>query len=397
MRAILLKKLLKATKEGHHMRNTLSQYWNKIQGNLFPTLEEELPPLTQKQQQFISILEMTRIEEFVPAFCQGYRGRPIKNRKAIACAFIAKAVYNIPTTTMLIDRLRSDISLRRICGWETIRQMPSESSFSRAFAEFAESKLADKVHEFLIKQAYKGKIVLHAITDSAAIRAREKPVVKEPKPPKKEKKARAKKGEPTLKDQTRIEIQFRGDMPLDEMLKELPNVCDVGAKTNSKGHLSYWIGYKLQLTVEDEGVPLTGFTCSASLNDSQAAIPMAQLTAQRVVSLYDLMDGGYYAERIIQHSISLGHVPIIDKPAKGEAQAYEKQQEKLAQETLKWKPPHLIRYEKRTTVERTFSRLRDEFGANFVRVRGALKVGAHLMFGVLALTADQLLKIAGSG
>ena len=72
MRAILSKTLLKATKIGHHMRNTLSAYWNKIQGNLFPTLEEELPPLTQKQQQLISILELIRIEEFVPAFCPGY-------------------------------------------------------------------------------------------------------------------------------------------------------------------------------------------------------------------------------------------------------------------------------------------------------------------------------------
>ena len=42
-----------------------------------------------------------------------------------------------------------------------------------------------------------------------------------------------------------------------------------------------------------------------------------------------------------------------------------------------------------------FSRLKDEFGARAIRVRGAGKVMAHLMFGVLALTVDQLLKLTG--
>ncbi len=44
----------------------LSQYWNKIQGTLFPFLEEELDPLTEKQQQLIAVLELVRIEQFLP-------------------------------------------------------------------------------------------------------------------------------------------------------------------------------------------------------------------------------------------------------------------------------------------------------------------------------------------
>jgi hypothetical protein len=44
-------------------------------------------------------------------------------------------------------------------------------------------------------------------------------------------------------------------------------------------------------------------------------------------------------------------------------------------------------------VERVNARLKDEFGARHIRVRGAKKVMAHLMFGVLALTVDQLLKL----
>ena len=56
-------------------------------------------------------------------------------------------------------------------------------------------------------------------------------------------------------------------------------------------------------------------------------------------------------------------------------------------------PAEMVRYQARTTVERVFARFKDEFGGSFVRVRGAAKVCAHLMFGVLALAADQLIRL----
>ena len=37
---------------------------------------------------------------------------------------------------------------------------------------------------------------------------------------------------------------------------------------------------------------------SASLHDSQVAIPLLQMAARRVTSLYDLMDSAYYVEEI---------------------------------------------------------------------------------------------------
>ena len=43
-------------------------------------------------------------------------------------------------------------------------------------------------------------------------------------------------------------------------------------------------------------------------------------------------------------------------------------------------------------VERFFARLKDEFGARMIYVRGNRKVLAHLMYGVLALMGDQLLQ-----
>ena len=58
---------------------------------------------------------------------------------------------------------------------------------------------------------------------------------------------------------------------------------------------------------------------------------------------------------------------------------------------LKFNTPEEIRYRGRNTVERVNGRLKDEFGGLMVRVRGNAKVmWCHLMFGILALTVDQL-------
>jgi hypothetical protein len=43
-------------------------------------------------------------------------------------------------------------------------------------------------------------------------------------------------------------------------------------------------------------------------------------------------------------------------------------------------------------AERVNARLKDDFGARFVRVRGALKIKCHLMFGILALAVDQIIR-----
>jgi hypothetical protein len=67
----------------------LSQYWSKIQHTLFPWLEEELDPLTKKQQQLVMVRGLVRIEEYLPD-CFGCEGRPQKTRAAIARSFVAK-------------------------------------------------------------------------------------------------------------------------------------------------------------------------------------------------------------------------------------------------------------------------------------------------------------------
>ena len=377
------------------LTDRLSQYWNKIQGTLFPFLEEELDPLTEMQQRLITILEITRIEQFLPDTF-GFEGRPLKTRSALARSFVAKMVYNIDTTSFLIERLKTDKNLRRICGWESLRELPSESTFSRAFANFAETALPQKAHEALIKKSFSDEVVLHKATDSTAIEAREKAEPQQKDDVKKEprKKGRPKKGtEKSEKELTRIEKQTT--MTLKEMLGDLPKGCNKGSKKDSKGNVTHWIGYKLHLDTVDGDIPVSAILTSASAHDSQAAIPLTAVTKERILfNCYDLMDAAYDAPAIIEYSRSLGHIPIIDKnPRRDEELKLTKKMENLARKNLNLSLLEERHYNARSMAERANARLKDEFGANKVRVRGHAKVFCHLMFGVLALAADQLVRL----
>jgi hypothetical protein len=378
------------------LTKTLSQYWTKIQGSFFPWLEEELDPLTEKQQQLITILEFVRIEKFLPCY-DGYEGRPRKTRAAIARSFIAKMVYNIDNTKFLIERLKSDKNLRRICGWESIAKIPSEATFSRAFTDFAETDLPQRAHEALIEKMLKGEVIQHNSRDSTAIEAREKPQKKADKQGAKEKKPKKKGRRKKSEEQPKPEltrIQKQRTMTLEEMLKDLPTACDKGAKKDSKGNTMYWVGYKLHLDIIDGGIPVSAIVTSASLNDSQAAIPLATITASRIVNCYDLMDAAYDVPDIVAHSQLLGHVPLIDKNPRRDKELKEAlEAESLARKTLKLVFPETLRYNARSTAERANSRLKDEFGACKLRVRGHVKVACHLLFGVLTLAADQLIRL----
>lgn len=371
--------------------------WFRIQRVLFPLVEKEIEePLTEKLKQLVRILELVRIEDFVHR--PNYRhGQSPKERKQIARAFVAKAVYNMTTTRELIDRLKTTPSLRRICGWERCEQIPHESSFSRAFTEFSQSRIAQIVHEILINQHVKGHLVGHISRDSTAIEARERPQEKgkisggSESKKLKCKKGRPKKGEKRVKEATRLERQK--SMTAEESLKELPTGCDVGTKKNSKGYKESWIGYKLHIDAADGHIPISCILTSASVHDSQAALPLAQITNQRVINLYDLMDSAYDSPIIREYSKSLGHIPIIDVNPRGNKKLKEElSAEKQRCDIINFETPEDRRYNERSNVERVNGRLKDEFGGKMIRVRGCLKVMAHLMFGILALTADQLFR-----
>jgi len=116
------------------------------------------------------------------------------------------------------------------------------------------------------------------------------------------------------------------------------------------------------------------------MHDSLAAMPLSLMTPQRVTNCYDLMDAAYCSSVLREHNRNLGHVPLIDhNPRKGEK--------------IEFTSSEAQRYKERSLAERTNARLKDDYGGRHIRVRGNAKVMSHLMFGVLALTADQILRL----
>ena len=375
------------------LRRILSQYWFGLQERLFPALEEAIGPLGERYQSFVAVLEFVRVERFLPHFT-GLPGRPREDRAALARAFIAKAVFDLTTTRALIERLAIDRTLRRLCGWNEVREIPSEATFSRAFGGFADSALPSRLHEALIEHTLHDHLVGHLSRDSTAIEGREKPTPKPPQPAKpKRKRGRPRKDEQRPPKQPR-RLERQPDMSLPEMIADLPRACDVGTKRNAKGHQESWIGYKLHIDAADGGIPVSCILSSASLHDSQVAIPLATMSNARITNLYDLMDSAYDATEIREYSEALGHVAIIDdNPRRDAVRKQALLTEAQAQRAVDYVYPADMRYRERSTVERINGRLKDEFGGRHVRVRGHAKVLCHLMFGVLALTVDQLLRM----
>lgn len=360
----------------------IMQRWQAIQYEVLPGLGAEIGPITPKLAQVVHILEWARIEEFVAASGCGVGRRP-HVRAWLANAFVAKAVLRIATTAGLIERLAMDRALRRICGFSPYAKLPSAATFSRAFDEFSKGRLGELAHEALICEQLGDQLIGHISRDGTAISARERPAARALKPTVEKSQGKPTRRKTQATPAPRSSIRHQLQQTLSAMLADLPRPCDRGTKCNAQGYKTSWNGYKMHIDTADCGVPIAAILSAASMHDSRAAVPLSHLTKARVTNLYDLMDAAYCSKELHAHCRALGHVPLIDhNPRSGEKEYFE--------------PADAVRYRERSVAERTNARLKDEFGARHVTVKGNAKVMCHLMFGLLALSADQLMRLRRS-
>jgi len=374
------------------MNTTVSRFtvqrFSALQSELIVLVEQDYAGLSPKLEQIIRAFEFTQIELEVYRD-RGYAlgrgvGQPEADRCALACAFLSKSVLDLKTTRALIDRLQADSKLRRLCGFDLRHALPSESTFSRAFDEFARSDLLQRVHARMINDTLgEACIIGHISRDSTAIEAREKIAKKDEtqvsrfKP--KRKPGRPKKGEVRAEPEPSPIIRQRSQT-LAQMLSEIDTACATGTKKNAKGYKNSWKGYKLHLDIACCGVPISAVLTGANVHDSRVALPLTRLSAQRVNACYELMDAAYCSTSIREDIRASGRVPLIDHNPRGGFKH-------------EFAPHEAQRYKIRSTAERCNARLKDEFGARHVQVRGHAKVMCHLMLGVLALYADQFTRL----
>lgn len=364
----------------------LSQAYSTIQLRLFPALSEEIGDLSEKQQELVRAFELMAplMSKVLGSSDYAGIGCPMKSRHNIFRAYIAKSIMCFHTTGMLIEQLRGNTTLRYLCGWDGRNEVPSEATFSRAFAEFTASNAVARLQSLLVKDSHQEKIVGHCSKDSTAVHAREhhcrihkKPLVE------KKKRGRRPKGAPAPEPADPRRLELQGARSLQANICDLPKGCDWGTKKNSQGKCEQWKGYKLHADYSDAGVPLSLILTSASVHDSQVAIPLMQMTCENVkTAFYDLMDAAYDAKEIRDFSMAIGHIPLIDPNPRGGT-------------LIPLAPAQAARYTIRTTSERGFSELKDNYGLENIRVKGHWKVFCHVMFSVLALTCKTLFNMIG--
>ena len=362
------------------------------QTELIELAGQDFGGLSPRLEQIIRAFEYTQIELAVyreRGYGQGRgAGQPEVDRCALACAFVAKAVLGLLTTRALIDRLGADTKLRRLCGFDLRVALPSEATFSRAFGEFARGELIQQVHARMVKGMLGEHVIGHISRDSTAIEAREslakknkvkKDEANEVKAKVKRKRGRPAKGEFRPPPEPSV-LERQQGQNLGQMLAELDKGCATGTKVNAQGYKISWKGYKLHLDTACCGVPVSAVLTGANVHDSRVALPLSRISAQRVVACYELMDSAYCSSVIRQDIQGAGRVPLIDhNPRRGEKREFD--------------PHEAQRYKTRSGAERCNARLKDEFGARHVQVRGHAKVMCHLMLGVLALCADQFTRL----
>ena len=381
--------------------STLSKMWLKVtnlENSLFPELKESLrvKEFSSKESKLIRILDFSEIEQFV----YDTHTTNIKlYRVQCARAFVAKSIYNFQTTSDLIDRLHCDRMLRVLCGWRNSNDIPSESTFSRAFGELSDLKVAQKAHDKFISEYLSDLIFHYNASDATKIPLREKAVKQESIKPKiKYKKGRPKKGETREPVKPNILKQQKEMKTTQEMLSLIATECGVGVKQNSKGYKETWIGGKLHISAVDGDIPITAIYSGANVHDSSLALPLIKETSKKVNYFFDLQDAGYDADIIRGFSKEHGHRPIIDINPKN-SQKLKDKIELIKDEKVKFKffglpeSSDAHHYNQRSMVERVNKYLKDDFGCNKIYYQGATKVSSVLAFGVLSVCIHQSLKM----
>jgi hypothetical protein len=112
-----------------------------------------------------------------------------------------------------------------------------------------------------------------------------------------------------------------------------------------------------------------------------------------VSNLYELMDAAYDAPEIKAHSRALGQIPLIEPHPRHAAGKERRRGEARRQKPIGLRPAEPQRYQQHRAAERVIAGFKDNFAGRGIRVRGPDKLTCHIMFGLLALTAIQIMRL----
>src|SRR3984893_19541648 len=85
---------------------TLSSCWQRFQADFVPGLREVVGPLSERQERFVMVLDLARVEALTPHW-HGLPGRPPAERAAFVRGFFSLAGFVFCHSTLTLESPRS--------------------------------------------------------------------------------------------------------------------------------------------------------------------------------------------------------------------------------------------------------------------------------------------------
>jgi hypothetical protein len=351
------------------------------QKEIFPELKQHFGYLTNKHEKLLQMLDLIDMNTIYPnSIWDAQCGRPPEHRHRFVVAFLAKSLWNIAQTNTLIEYLKVDRVLRSICGFDERNfLLPSESTFSRTFADLSKSQVGEKLLKYIITTHCSETLHEHVSIDGSAISVAEKALPAE----KIFVKTKSGKKKRVIKNKNSATIQLTQDM--NTIIENLSTVCDFGTKKDSHGNSIRWKGYKLHAAVNDYNIPVAAIVTSASVNDTLGAIPLIRNVEDRIDNLYYLMDKGYDATAIRTEIANHKKIGLIDFNHRGNEKDHRA-----------FMPHEKARYGNRAFSESLFSHLKLHHLPRYIFYRGINKVKTVLNFALSVIATLQIIKYSSA-
>ena len=344
--------------------------------------------------------------------------------KSIIRTFLAQRIENIPTRAALVRRLQSDPIFSYVCGFGFFSKVPSEATLSRYFNKLSESDSLETILHNLLDKAHKMKIIN---PDTAAIDASKLDSYERAKP-----QSQVDKDNPNTPDwgskfdSHHNKITWFGwkvHLVVDTT-SELPLAISLTPANKSEGKEALPLVQKVSQV-------LSGIKCkqpdfwtmdSAYDNqtiykqilfnyDAQAIIPInPRNSKQPPAGYYDykgtpVCSAGhkmvYWGHYNGDNKFRCPHVCGKVECVHGSAWCSDSNYGSVTKTRPKQDPryisiPHRGSstweniYNERTSVERAFSRLKENLGLKNVRVKGKKKVMTHILLSSIGLIAAKI-------
>jgi transposase len=299
-------------------------------------------------RQLEALFDTVPSQELLKALKVYYAGRKGYTYGVLWKTYLAMTVLNLPSFAALIRTLQNNPYVARACGITNIEAMPSKFAYSRFMRKLQMPKnavLVKNIMRTLTRRCYEA---FSSFGKSVAI------------------------------DATDLKAWSNGS-------KKRKSDPDAGwvIKGDSNGRRKFVWGYKMHLMVDTKyEIPITANVTKGNVADIRQATPLlsqARYITSKFCPNYVICDAGYSSEelrKVIKRQWRAQ--PII--------KAYKTHKKWLAEETAGWQTI----FNRRTAVERVFSRMKTQKRLNNITVRHRRKVTVHSLIPVIVTQAIAL-------